>query len=223
MLEGIDISRANGLSIDWPTVAQHIQFVYVKSSDGVDYEDPLYASDVKSIKARNLDFGAYHYLRVRHGRAQDAEKQAQQFCGLFLREGCTIRPTIDCELSNNEAATGAEWSEAIKVFARCVEMRLGVKPFIYTYPAFWTSHKELCTDEFWKDYPLWIAHYTLSRPWIPEPWQGWSAWQYAAGAGVHGHVPGIKGDVDQDRFDGTIEELRMPPPKSSNPEDIYGP
>jgi lysozyme len=53
-------------------------------------------------------------------------------------------------------------------------------------------------------YPLWIAHYTPNaQPTVPASnWggHGWTFWQYTN----LGTVAGIDGNVDQDRYNGTV-------------------
>jgi lysozyme len=49
-----------------------------------------------------------------------------------------------------------------------------------------------------------VAEYTSApAPSIPKPWDAWTFWQYTG----HGTVPGIAASVDQNRFNGTLEQL----------------
>jgi len=55
------------------------------------------------------------------------------------------------------------------------------------------------------DYPLWIAQYTTAaQPVIPPVWNAWTFWQYTDKGGVDG----INGDVDHNRFNGTLDNLK---------------
>ena len=211
MIEGIDVSRYNGIStIDWPVVARHVQFVYVKASDGVGDEDPSFSKHVKGARAVGLVTGAYHYLRVRHGLPEDAVKQANELCDLHLREGCELVPMLDCEEQGNTTVTGEEWLVAIRTFLSVIRTRLGVDAFVYTYPGFWSAHRELREATDLASHPLWIAHYTPKpEPIIPAPWSSWSVWQYAAGAGVIGRLEGVKTVVDRNRSKLSIVEMSV--------------
>jgi lysozyme len=54
-------------------------------------------------------------------------------------------------------------------------------------------------------YPLWIAHYTAKpQPNIPATWNNWVLWQFSE----KGKVNGVKGSVDRDRFNGSLDDLR---------------
>ena len=61
--------------------------------------------------------------------------------------------------------------------------------------------KYLSGSEF-SSYPYWIAHYYKTSL---EYDDAWSFWQHAD----IGAVPGIKGDVDMDVFNGNAEDLSM--------------
>src|SRR5207249_7039033 len=91
-----------------------------------------------------------------------------------------------------------------------VRARTRVKPIIYTSPYGWmdrTGNTEQFADA---GYKLWVAHWFVSSPTVPaHDWggHGWTFWQYTD----CGHVSGIGGCVDLDRFAGTsLTRVRIP-------------
>jgi GH25 family lysozyme M1 (1,4-beta-N-acetylmuramidase) len=55
-------------------------------------------------------------------------------------------------------------------------------------------------------FPIWIAQYTEAQsPNVPKPWKTWTFWQHSQG----GKVPGISGLLDLDRFQGSLEDLKL--------------
>lgn len=214
MLESIDVSVANG-KIDWVKVAAAgISFVYVKATDGVNYIDPTFFTNAKGALAAGLPVGAYHYLKVRHGKAQDAQKQALQYCEAYVKAGCTLVPALDCEDATNKDATPDEWLEAIRTWVAVVEDELGCKPLLYTYPGFWGSLGPKMNLPEFGELKLWIAHYTTApKPMMVKPWTSWFMWQYAASAGVFGRVDGVSTYVDRNRCVGTLDDLLVNPSK----------
>lgn len=212
MLEGIDVSVANG-KIDWVKVAAAgISFVYAKATDGVNFIDPTFFTNAKGAMAAGLPVGAYHYLKVRHGKPQDALVQAKQYCEAYLKAGCTLLPALDCEDAGNKDATADEWLEAIRFWVGAVEGRLGCKPILYTYPGFWGTLGPKMNQPEFAELKLWIAHYTTApKPMMVKPWTSWFMWQYAASAGVFGHVDGVSTYVDRNRCVGTLEDLLVTP------------
>lgn len=209
---GIDISNAQPLDIDWSLVLKSgIQFVYPKATEGINYTDPKFATFAKNAKTAGLAVGAYHYLHVRHNIPQDADKQADQFCDVYMSNGCTLIPMLDCEIIGNSSATPTEWLTAIRMWVKRVGERLNCAPIIYTYPSFWAGLGTLgATAEDLGALKLWIAHYTNApQPMIPKPWTTWTLWQYAADAGVIGTISGVPGHVDRDRLVGSLSDITL--------------
>lgn len=223
MLQILDVSRFQPAAFcDYQKVkAAGVAGVVVKATEGVDYVDPCFYEHAKKIRLAGLELNAYHYLRVRARKAQDAELQAEQFCEAYLKACCTGVPWLDCELEFNQQAVESEWLQAIRQFVDVTEFWLGCKPDIYTFPGFWMSRKALCEAQDLLDCRLVIAHYTpdskpglpRSNPKMPGPWgeQNWFGWQYAASAGVLGRCDGIPGLVDRSMV------------KADKPEDLRRP
>ena len=70
---------------------------------------------------------------------------------------------------------------------------------------FWNDNVATWAD--FSDSPLWVAHYTSKpAPNVPTGFPDFSFWQYSE----TGDMSGIVGNkVDQDRFKGSMEELRI--------------
>src|SRR5262249_39515970 len=82
-----------------------------------------------------------------------------------------------------------------------VKSKTGKAPIVYTFPAYFPG---LATsDTALANYPLFIA--TLSScASVPAPWKSAAFWQYS----WTGTVNGIPGQVDEDRFFGTLSDLQ---------------
>src|ERR1044072_4305833 len=70
---------------------------------------------------------------------------------------------------------------------------------IYTMASFWNAH----LDNQFGDYPLWVAHYDVQSPTIPQGWSNWEFWQHSQS----GSVSGVTGSVDLDWFNGSLADL----------------
>ena len=93
----------------------------------------------------------------------------------------------------------AEVQARLARWLRRIERRTRRRPIVYTSPSMsGTLGAELGT------YHLWIAHYEVDCPRLPDGWQGWRFWQHSSS----GRVPGVSGPVDLDAFAGTKLELR---------------
>ena len=72
------------------------------------------------------------------------------------------------------------------------------KPIIYTYYKFKTRY---LNDPIFDDYPYWIAHYYVDKVEYDGPWKFWQHTDV-------GRLPGIKGDVDFNIYNGSFYDLR---------------
>ncbi|MFI4978538.1 MAG: GH25 family lysozyme [Solirubrobacterales bacterium] len=119
MLEGIDISSR---ITDAGKVARRAAFIYQKATDGVGTPSAVIVPNANALRAEGAGdvLGAYHFLRVRHGRPQDADEQCKEFLAVRREAGCPLISWLDVELgeegSSNRAATKDEVRAAVVLF-----------------------------------------------------------------------------------------------------------
>ena len=219
---GIDVSRFQG-PIDWPTVATTgaIRFAFVQASRGSGTDctvkpgqcgaDPFFATNRVAAESNGIRVGAYHRAFAAGGTSADARADAIAEANVFLATVGSLQsgelvPVLDVEtpFTGMTAASLRTW---IRVWVKKVNKRLGRKPMIYTNATSWAATGN--TLEFAKArYPLWVAEWSVSRPSVPASnWarHGYSVWQYSSS----GSVPGISGNVDQDRLGKGIAKITV--------------
>lgn len=216
MIHGVDLS-GNVQSIDMGALAASEDFFYHQATDGVGTVDKMLMVRANEIRAAGKGdaFGCYHFLRVRHGHAQDADEQCKQFLDARMRAGCTLPPWFDVELgeehSSNRAATHDEVRAAVELFLETWEQSLGGALFGYSSPGEMNIMGLDKVDAF-TSLPLALAEYVLPpgqapatppmSPKLPAPYTSWSFWQYG------GDVPRYSGIVDLVLFNGTLAQLQ---------------
>ena len=63
-------------NIDWKKISpQHYQFVYLKATEGGDYQDDKFQQYWLEARERGMRVGAYHFFRL----CRDGDIQAQNF------------------------------------------------------------------------------------------------------------------------------------------------
>jgi MYXO-CTERM domain-containing protein len=188
-VSGIDVSSWQG-TIDWGKVAAagHV-YAIARISDGT-YLDKDFAANWAGIKAAGMIRGAYQYFEP--GTAVQTQVDIVVNAVGKLGDG-DLPVTIDIEKGSPTAAQVKDWLDS-------VEQATGKKPIIYTGSYFWESS---VNSAAFVDHPLWDAHYTTGCPLIPDQWSNWTFWQYSSS----GSVPGISGNVDMDKFNGTKAQL----------------
>jgi lysozyme len=188
-LSGIDVSTYQG-EIDWPTVkAAGVEFAFIRVSHGTD-EDVRFATNWSAAHEAGVVRGAYQYFRPSQADLALATIGALQPGDLPL--------VIDVEAADD--LPPAEVAAAVRTWVGRVVAATKRQPIVYTGLYFWRDHVAVDITSS----PLWHAQYTEDAcPRIAPPWTDWTVWQYTN----KGHVDGITGPVDLDRWRGDRASL----------------
>ena len=208
-IHGIDISHDQG-HIDWDKLQYAmiercpLRFVIIKSTEGSTRVDPRFNENFDNALEYGFIRGAYHFW----SNKSTAREQAYHFLKhVHLQEG-DLPPVLDIE--HAPAGTSVEdFQRDVLTWLHIVEDKYHVKPIIYTYYKF--KERYLSAPVF-DDYPYWIAHYYVPK----VAYQGaWKFWQHTDA----GRLPGIKGYVDFNIYNGSFYDLRRL--TIGNQEDRY--
>lgn len=202
---GIDVSHWNG-SIDWDSVAAAgVKFSFAKVSEGTYYVDGKFSGEDEGAAAAGLLHGGYHFAIPDDSSGAEQADYFVAYGGDWYDDGTTLPGVLDIEynpygdtcydLSNSEMA---DW---VRDFVDEYKALTGRATIIYSTANWWNT----CVGSTaFGSNPMWVAHYGVSSPTIPEGWSGWTFWQYSS----TGSVSGIDADTDMDLYIGTITELR---------------
>jgi lysozyme len=166
--------------------------VILKATEGASYIDPTFAARRKAAWAADLLTASYHFLH--HGEA--AAEMAHYLQTVAPEDG--ERVIIDYE---DDSLDLADLEAAVQCLAAT-----GKNLQITVYGGH--KLKEVVTQAntyLAQNTSLWLAQYTTGKPsWPSTTWKYWSLHQYSD----QGHVPGIAGNVDINRFNGEDSALR---------------
>ena len=197
-IHGIDISHYQG-SIDWDALRDGmiegcpLRFVVIKATEGSSRLDRNFKDNFAQAREYGYIRGAYHFWSNR----SSAKAQAYFFLDkVRLRDG-DLPPVLDVEHAPADKSI-EEFQQDILTWLHVVEDKYHVKPIIYTYYKF--KEKYLGAPVF-DDYPYWIAHYYVDKV---EYKGAWKFWQHTDA----GKLPGIKGDVDFNIYNGSYYDLK---------------
>nr|WP_290427197.1 glycoside hydrolase family 25 protein [Mucilaginibacter aquariorum] len=202
-IHGIDVSYAQG-KIDWARVASmeedsvHISFAFIKATEGLLKVDPYFKRNWREAPKVGIKCGAYHFLRPK----KNGLWQARFFLQNVSMEKGDLPAVVDIERLDGTSPQAMR--KELKAFLDHVEAKTKVRPIIYTGLSFYTDYLE----DYFKDYPLWIAHYNREKLNISDD-SGWKFWQHSETARVNG----IGHAVDFDAFNGdslTFQKLLIP-------------
>ncbi|WP_103867101.1 glycoside hydrolase family 25 protein [Aquimarina sp. I32.4] len=198
---GVDISHFQN-NINWNDIkSDSINFVYIKATEGTDYQDPKFKKNRASAKSNCIYRGLYHFYVTDN----DPKGQAQNFINTVKQlEPGDLPPVLDLEkLGLKSAVTKEAYQKNTLLWLQLVEKELGIRPIVYTNLFF---ANEYLTHSDFASYKLWLAEYTNEDLIIPETWKnnGWTIWQRTD----REKIEGIKGDVDYDLFNGDATAFR---------------
>jgi len=194
-VEGIDVSEWQG-SIDWGKVkGSGRAFAIARVSYGTGHLDPYFGGNWSGMKSAGLIRGAYQWFRP----AQDPIAQADIVVAHVGVLGAGDLP-VTADVEETQGVAPATIAARLHSWVDRITAGTGKAPIIYTGKYFWNDNVK--SGDF-KDLSLWIAAYSPPCPDLPIPWGDWRMFQYNS----NGIIPGISGNVDIDKFNGSLEEL----------------
>lgn len=191
-VHGIDVSH-HQQAINWDSIADsHIDFVFVKATEGITHQDSLFAYNWTALRRIKRYRGAYHFFRP----GSSGQDQARNFLGHVDLLPGDLAPVLDVEVL--DGVSRVKLLKEMYAWIYTVEVATGVKPIIYTNQKFYNRY----LSGYFSEYPLWIARYNTREPFLRDN-RNWDFWQY----GNRGSIKGIEGDVDFNVFSGNIAAL----------------
>ena len=199
-IHGIDISHHQG-RIDWGELKDNgsinkcpIRFVMIKATEGASLIDENFRDNFYQSREHGFTRGAYHFYSVH----TPADQQAWHYISTVKLENGDLPPVLDVE-HKPENQTDEEFKSSVLLWLDMVEQHYRVKPILYTYFKFKTRY---LNDSVFDQYPYWIAHYYVDSLQYKGPWK---FWQHTDA----GRLPGIKGSVDFNIYNGSYYDLRQ--------------
>ena len=195
IVEGIDISWYQRSGMDWEQAeAQGIRLAYIRASYGLSLDAAVFGhTDQALYHVPGIRLGYYHYLDPNY----NATTQGRFFAALCLSLAGYEPPAVDVEAA---CVTGQD----VRDFCAAFEAAYGEPGRIYTRAQFWNVLGDL--SDIAADWGLWVAHWDVDKPTLPNGWTDWQVWQYTVKRdGIH------PGRVDRDRMKVEGEEPPDPP------------
>lgn len=185
-IRGLDVSSHNGLMNLDAAAKEGYEFIFIKASEGDTFRDQNFRINYEKASHAGLKIGAYHYFRF------DCEgiSQAKNLLNAVKNRQLDLGVAIDVEEQHN--AIGID---SVKIARRLLSMVEYLNMSGYRVTLY--SNVDGYFDYIRESVPgacLWICSFS-SAPINAE----WTYWQYFH----HGHVAGIRGDVDLNAFCGS--------------------
>ena len=199
-IHGIDISHYQG-DIDWEVLRNQgmidkcpVRFVMIKATEGANRTDPKFYDNFNQALEYGFTRGAYHFYSVH----SPAHEQARYFIDVVQLEKGDLPPVLDVEHKPKQQSD-EEFKQSVLEWLHIVENHYQVKPIIYTYYKFKMRY---LNDKVFDQYPYWIAQYYVDSVEYKGEWKFWQHTDV-------GRLPGIKGYVDFNIYNGSYYDLRQ--------------
>ncbi|MEG0340587.1 MAG: GH25 family lysozyme [Acinetobacter sp.] len=187
-IKGFDVSHHQG-EINWKKISpQQYQFVYLKATEGGDYQDDHFQNYWLKAREQGLHVGAYHFFRL----CRDGAIQAQNFIATVPNKPDALPPVIDLEYDSNciNTHTKEQLLKQIQIMHDQLRSHYDKQPIFYTSKAFYNI---VLLGEF-KNTPIWIREYK-EQPDLKDG-RKWTFWQH----NNQGKISGIEKPVDLNVF-----------------------
>ena len=213
-VQGIDVSNWQG-NIEWERVrAAGTDFVFIKATEGGDYLDPKFHRNWQGAKRVGIPRGAYHMVYW----CRPAHEQALWFVLNVPNEPDALPPVLDLEWNGHSRNCPKKIParlarEKISILLEAMERHTGKRPIIYTDITF---HREVMEGHF-RGYNYWLRS-VAAEPHRRYRNRPWLFWQFS----TTGHVPGIKGPVDRNTFNGSMEYWWQAIPRQRPHQTLMG-
>ena len=198
-IHGIDISHYQG-KIDWEQLKNAmikgcpVRFVIIKSTEGSSRLDEKFRENFNQARDFGFIRGVYHFW----SNKSTAREQAYYFLDqVHLTDG-DLPPVLDIEHKPADKSV-EDFQRDVLTWLHIVEDKYHVKPIIYTYYKF---KEQYLSAPVFEDYPYWIAHYYVDKVQYKGKWKFWQHTDV-------GKLPGIKGYVDFNIYNGSYYELKQ--------------
>ena len=198
-IHGIDISHYQG-KIDWEQLKNAmikgcpVRFVIIKSTEGSSRLDENFRENFNPARDFGFIRGVYHFW----SNKSTAREQAYYFLDqVHLTDG-DLPPVLDIEHKPADKSV-EDFQRDVLTWLHIVEDKYHVKPIIYTYYKF---KEQYLSAPVFEDYPYWIAHYYVDKVQYKGKWKFWQHTDV-------GKLPGIKGYVDFNIYNGSYYELKQ--------------
>lgn len=187
---GLDISHYQDV-YDWEKLKeQEMGFIFVKATEGSDFQDHKYAEYYKTIRRLKIPVGSYHFFTY----LSTGKNQAKNFLTNAKIQSGDLPPVLDAEFAKKMPEKSIVKKELLD-YVISIYNKTGLYPIIYCPYNYYIQYIKGNLPTKCK---LWIVDYR------GRPNCDWTFWQTTEKY----RVQGIKGYVDFNRFYGVKNDLK---------------
>ena len=162
------VESANGIDIsNYQTIQDYqglkdsgVDYTYIKATEGTGYKDTKLDTHFTGCYNANIKVGFYHFM----SEWSDPSDQATSFYEAIKYYNYSLIPVLDVE-TNSRFFSQEQLSYRVIQFANKFRELSGQNIIIYSGSYFSRTY---FNDTVIANYPLWVAHYYVDKPTIPD-------------------------------------------------------
>ena len=190
-VRGFDVSHHQG-DIAWEKISpEQYDFVYIKATEGAQFQDRLFKHNWQQARQQGLRVGAYHFYRL----CRSAQVQAENFIRTVPKAPNALPPVIDLEYDPQciDQFNQQQLLQQIQLMYQALQQHYGQAPIFYVSKNFYN----IVLAGHFPHVPLWVREYQGLPQLKGQP--QWTFWQHSR----QGQIEGIQGPVDLNVFYGS--------------------
>ena len=191
--------------IDFAKMQTAAAFTIVRAGQG-SYKDICFDISWKAAKEAGLPRGAYWFYDSR----VTPKVQAGKWASVLGADRGEL--PLFCDFEDRYGGAYGSWKHWYD-FIEMVKVAMPDKEIIiYTGPYYWQEKTvqagiPIQSLNYFKQYKLWIAHYGVTSPLVPKPWDTWTFWQYTDN-GIGADYGVQSRNIDLNYFNGDENKFR---------------
>jgi len=192
--------------IDFPKMRFTAGFAIIRTGQNL-WPDRDFKLNWREAKLAGLPRGSYWFYDSR----VDPKKQAELWISLFNGDFGELPLFADFE--DNYGGSFKGWIHWVTFINRLKELTHRKEVAIYTAYNYWVENTvsagiPAASLNYFKQYPLWIANYGVTKPLVPKPWTEWTFWQFTDKG--DGSIYGVESkNIDLNYFNGDLAAFRQ--------------
>ncbi|MDP1545244.1 MAG: SH3 domain-containing protein [Anaerolineales bacterium] len=192
--------------IDFTKMRQNAGYVIIRAGQNL-WSDRDFKVNWREAKLAGLPRGSYWFYDSRI----DPKKQAELWVSLFSGDFGELPLWADFE--DNYGGGFKGWKNWYNFIERVKELAPGREIGIYTAYYYWVENTVSvgipnASLQYFKQYPLWIANYGVTKPLVPKPWDDWTLWQFTDNG--DGFIYGVESkNIDLNYFNGDAAAFKQ--------------
>ena len=216
-MKGIDVSSYQG-TINWSKTKNQIDFAIIRCGYGdniTSQDDTKFLDNINGCIENDIPFAIYLYSYAKRLTGNESIQSEVEHCKRLLNQIPSTKPfCVYIDMEDDSVTSLGKATLTNFVIEFCTQItNLGYKAGVYANQDWFQNYLDVKTI-YNKDYSIWCAKYSSSKPNIDA---SYDIWQYSS----TGTINGINGNVDMNEMYNDIRNNSSSSTITSKEVNVY--